>query len=259
MIGICSTAELLDYPRNDAHSAAFLPSEARHLLSVVMYTILGSDQQQYGPVDHAGVLQWIQNGQANAQTMVFKQGEAEWKPLSAFPEFSGALSGGVGAQPGAPLVVAPPTQVPKVFGILNILFGLVCGTCTGVATAGIIALIALASSAGVDMGVWKIVWPGLMGLIVVLYLVLVVGGIGLLMSKAWGRTLSVAYSFGAIALSLISLVLSLFVIPSALSGGAVTADGVASAQDIVSTVIGLIYPVVLLIFMNKPEVKAALK
>lgn len=224
-----------------------------------MYTILGSDQQQYGPVDHAGVVQWIQSGQANAQTLVFKQGEAGWKPLGEFAEFAGMVGGapgmpGVAVQPGA----AQTTQVPKVFGILNILFGLVCGACTGVGAVAVLGLIALIETAGGDLGIWKIVWPAMMGLVVLIYVILVVAGIGLLMGKAWGRTLSVAYSGVAIALSIFGLILNLFILPDALSGGAAPVDAAGSAKDIVSTAIGLIYPIVLLVFMNKPEVKAAL-
>ena len=130
-----------------------------------MYTILGSDQQQYGPVDHAGVVQWIQSGQANAQTLVFKQGEAGWKPLGEFAEFAGMVGGapgmpGVAVQPGA----AQTTQVPKVFGILNILFGLVCGGCSGLAALGIGLILGVLEAAGADTGVLKTIfhnffWP----------------------------------------------------------------------------------------------------
>ena len=76
-----------------------------------MYTILGSDQKEYGPVDEATVVEWIQSGRANAQTMIQKQGASDWQPISSFPEFAGVLGGGAApmgaaagmhyAQPGA--------------------------------------------------------------------------------------------------------------------------------------------------------------
>jgi hypothetical protein len=48
-----------------------------------MYTILGSDQQQYGPVDEAAVIQWIQSGQANAATMIHKEGAPDWAAVAS--------------------------------------------------------------------------------------------------------------------------------------------------------------------------------
>jgi len=37
-----------------------------------MYTLLGSDNQQYGPVSEEDVRQWIQAGRANGQTLAHK-------------------------------------------------------------------------------------------------------------------------------------------------------------------------------------------
>jgi hypothetical protein len=57
-----------------------------------MYKILGTDQKQYGPVTVDQLRQWINEGRANAQTLVQAEGSTEWKPLSAFPEFADALA-----------------------------------------------------------------------------------------------------------------------------------------------------------------------
>jgi hypothetical protein len=56
-----------------------------------MYLILGTDQKEYGPVSAEQVLAWIAENRANASTFVRSEDGAEWKPLSAFPEFASAL------------------------------------------------------------------------------------------------------------------------------------------------------------------------
>lgn len=66
-----------------------------------MYTIIGVDQKEYGPIPADLVLQWIAQGRANAQTMARAEGATDWKPLGQFPEFAAALA-----------AKAPPPPVP---------------------------------------------------------------------------------------------------------------------------------------------------
>src|SRR5882672_5316198 len=66
-----------------------------------MYTIIGVDQKEYGPIPADLVLQWIAQGRANAQTMARAEGATDWKPLAQFPEFAAALAAKV-----------PPPRVP---------------------------------------------------------------------------------------------------------------------------------------------------
>jgi uncharacterized membrane protein len=56
------------------------------------YTIIGGDQKQYGSVTADNIRQWITEGRLGAQSLAQAQGDAEWKPLSAFPEFAAALA-----------------------------------------------------------------------------------------------------------------------------------------------------------------------
>ena len=73
------------------------------------YKIIGADQKEYGPISDAQVRQWVTEGRLNAQTQARAEGETEWKPLSAFPEFAdvlrtnpiptAAVPGGVGGPP----------------------------------------------------------------------------------------------------------------------------------------------------------------
>lgn len=55
-----------------------------------MFTILGADGKEYGPVAVGRVHEWINGGRANLQTKARRDGETEWKTLGEFPEFSAA-------------------------------------------------------------------------------------------------------------------------------------------------------------------------
>ncbi len=61
-----------------------------------MYKIIGGDQKEYGPVPLDGIVEWIRGNQANALTLVQKEG-GPWVPLGTLPEFAAYL-----ALPGAP-------------------------------------------------------------------------------------------------------------------------------------------------------------
>jgi len=57
-----------------------------------MYKIIGADKKEYGPVTTEQVREWIAQGRANATSLVQAEGSAEWKPLSAFPEFADSFA-----------------------------------------------------------------------------------------------------------------------------------------------------------------------
>jgi hypothetical protein len=65
-----------------------------------MYTIIGGDGSEYGPVTADQIRAWIAAKRASLDTMAKAQGTEDWKRLSEFPEF----------QPGAP-GVPPPISV----------------------------------------------------------------------------------------------------------------------------------------------------
>lgn len=56
-----------------------------------MYKIIGGDQHEYGPATAEEVRQWIAEGRLSGQSLIQVEGSAEWKPLSAYPEFAQAL------------------------------------------------------------------------------------------------------------------------------------------------------------------------
>jgi hypothetical protein len=53
-----------------------------------MYKILGADKQEYGPVSAEQIVQWINEGRANANTLARAEGSETWLPLSNIPEFA---------------------------------------------------------------------------------------------------------------------------------------------------------------------------
>ena len=68
-----------------------------------MYKILGIDQKEYGPVSTEQILQWIKEGRLQSSSQAQTEGTSEWKPLSSFPEFAGALSAKAAQTPPPPL------------------------------------------------------------------------------------------------------------------------------------------------------------
>ncbi|HEV8073705.1 MAG TPA: hypothetical protein VGP21_06195, partial [Opitutaceae bacterium] len=71
-----------------------------------MFTIIGGDGKEYGPVPASQINAWISNGRANLQTKAKKHGEDEaWKTLGDFPEFS-------------PDAAVPPPPLPDEAAIL---------------------------------------------------------------------------------------------------------------------------------------------
>jgi hypothetical protein len=96
-------------------------------------------------------------------------------------------------------------------------------------------------------------------------LVLGLAGIGLLMLRPWGRWLSIAYAvFAIISLIVNSLINYYFLVAPMIDKLAAVQPGQEKAAAlggivgmVVGTCIGPIYPVILLIFMFRPNVMAA--
>jgi GYF domain 2 len=62
-----------------------------------MYTIIGGDGKEYGPISEADLRKWISEGRLNAQSLAKAESDAEFRPLSTFPELASVLG------------IAPPT------------------------------------------------------------------------------------------------------------------------------------------------------
>ena len=68
-----------------------------------MFTIIGGDGQEYGPVSAEQLRAWVAAGRANLDTQAKLAGSAEWRRLGDFPEFS---TGPAGTLP--PIYSQPP-------------------------------------------------------------------------------------------------------------------------------------------------------
>jgi uncharacterized membrane protein len=55
------------------------------------YTIIGGDGKEYGPVSGEDLRKWIAEGRLNAQSLAKAESDADFRPLSAFPEFAGVF------------------------------------------------------------------------------------------------------------------------------------------------------------------------
>lgn len=84
------------------------------------YKIVGVDGRQYGPVPAGQIHQWIAEHRANAQTQVLAEGAAEWKPLSALPEFAFHFATHI------PPTIGPGSRPPGTsgFAVAGMVFGL---------------------------------------------------------------------------------------------------------------------------------------
>jgi hypothetical protein len=54
-----------------------------------MYTIIGGDGKEYGPVAAGQIRAWIGGGRANLETKVKAGGSDEWRTVADFPELTG--------------------------------------------------------------------------------------------------------------------------------------------------------------------------
>jgi tellurite resistance protein TehA-like permease len=161
-----------------------------------------------------------------------------------------------------------PTSV-TVFGILNIVFA-------AIGVFGLIASIALFFlPANLNNPVIKIMhenpaYATWLKVCIPLGLLscaaLLAAGIGLLRLKSWARTLSIAYAIYAIVFGILGTVVNFFFIVRPILEQARQQHGPEAAGAIGGAIggsiggcLGLIYPVLLLIFMLRPTVVAAFR
>ena len=67
-----------------------------------MFTIIGGDGKEYGPVTLEQLQAWIAGGRANLDSQVKRVGESAWQRLGDLPEFSGTTAGAAASIPPPP-------------------------------------------------------------------------------------------------------------------------------------------------------------
>ncbi len=78
-----------------------------------MFKMIGGDGREYGPISTEQLRQWIAEQRANGQTMLQREGSADWLPLSAFPEFAEALGTAWPGQPGETITPPPHLELER--------------------------------------------------------------------------------------------------------------------------------------------------
>jgi Na+-translocating ferredoxin:NAD+ oxidoreductase RnfD subunit len=99
-----------------------------------MYRVIGADGQQYGPINTDQLRQWIAEGRVTGQTMAMAEGDSQWKPLAAFPEFATMQTPPAAPHGAQPITAAMSDKKPGklqaiaimtlISGILNCVAGL---------------------------------------------------------------------------------------------------------------------------------------
>lgn len=177
--------------------------------------------------------------------------------------------------PSAPPAVPDASSAGRpasltVFGILNILFG-VLGIC--VTAGGVLPFVMeIPSDPAIPNPMLDLIKSNAtyrtflivsLALGAIVAALLLAGGIGLLLSKAWGRTLSIVYGWYSIVAAIVGMGVNWYVMQPLLAkmqegGGpgqvAVTAGIVGG---LIGGCVGMIYPIVLLVFMNRPAIRHA--
>jgi hypothetical protein len=150
-----------------------------------------------------------------------------------------------GFSPSLPPGASPRPTAATVFGVLNMVF----------AALGLCGLLMSAA-------VWTFTIVSL-GLGFVATIVLAISGIGLLQLRPWGRYLAIGYSLFAIIQAVVGTIVNwvFLVAPMMERAGEAGVQGQAAMGAAIGGVlggcIGLIYPVLLLIFMYRPNMIAA--
>jgi len=170
----------------------------------------------------------------------------------------------------APAAASPPSRPASliVFGILNILFG-VLGLC-GTAGSSAMFFMELPRDPAMPNPMLDLLDSNptfrlFMQVTLVLgglaSLALLAAGIGLLLTKAWGRMLSIGYAWYAIVSGIVSMIVqwTSVVQPmlAARQGDAIDVFGLV-VGNLLGSLFSFAYPIVLLVFMNRAPVRAAL-
>lgn len=214
------------------------------------YYYADANRQATGPVERCQLQDLLKTGVITPDSLIIQEGGTQWR---AYKEWTEADFGGEptpGGQATAPASI-------RVLGILNLIFGGMAVLCTPVAIVMILLMNRFNPAETGVMGTpygmaYTIISTGL-GMVAAV--VEIISGIGLLRKRKWGRTLALGYGGYGILAGLAGIVVALtFAMPSTPANLSVF----TRATGIMSGVFGMIYPVLLIVFLCRQKVVAAL-
>ncbi len=79
------------------------------------YQIIGGDGKEYGPISAERITNWLQEGRANGDSRIREVGAEEWQCVRDLPEFASAFSTAFSEPPTRPVTPTPPVagQFPQ--------------------------------------------------------------------------------------------------------------------------------------------------
>lgn len=212
------------------------------------------NDQQFGPVSESCLVELFRTGTLRPDALVWSDGMEDWQQASSIDELIPLISStlqvaGTAAQQS--FVTQRPTSV-TVFGILNIVFGSLGLICTPFSLVMIFAMPNTMNPSGTAM-IWLLLSSGI-GIICTILLLTV--GIGLLYQKRWARIWCLGYGWFAIIWGIVGMVVNI---------GLAVSGAYGRGQDNISGLmggfcgglVGFIYPILLIVFMQKQNVKNA--
>jgi len=210
--------------------------------------------QQYGPVSESCLIELFRTRTLEPDAQVWTEGMEDWTQAYSVNELAHLISADLQISANAvpqSFIPSRPTSI-TVFGILNIVFGSLGLICTPFGLVAIFALPNAMNPSGSAL-VWLLV-STFVGFVCSILLLTV--GIGLLYQKRWARIWCLGYGWFSIIWGIIGLIVNI--------GLTVSGEFGYRQENIPGVIggfcgglVGFIYPILLIIFMQKPNVKNA--
>ncbi|MCL4217677.1 MAG: DUF4339 domain-containing protein [Candidatus Hydrogenedentes bacterium] len=211
------------------------------------------DGDREGPVSDDVLREMVRSNQLAPATLVWREGMPEWREAAA------ALSGTESTPPPPHRFASDARPVSTaIFGVLSIIFGTMGLLCSPLGIAGIFVQPDASQFAPSGIVLAWLVIGVIIGM--VCGVAQIVLGIGLFKLKSWGRLGLLYYGIFAVVWGLLSIPITIWIMSSGSLGIDNSAPGAAAGGMIgglCGGLISLIYPLLLIIFMTRPNVKAA--
>lgn len=207
--------------------------------------------QQIGPVSQQELQNLLIQQIITPQTYVWTEGMENWQQIVTMGGFT--ASGAFSPQP------VRPTSM-KVLGILNIVFGALGLLCMPIIIIGIMVP---QPDSPLQMGPGMKIYTAIaLVLRLILALLLLASGIGLLNLKEWARKAASFYGWSAIVMGIIGTAVTVITMSSAFAGvpehEAPAVIG-GTIGGMCGGILGLTYPIILIVFMKRPNIIEACK